>query len=133
TDGERTPHNLPAQATEFVGREAELAELAKLLDASRLVTVLGPGGMGKTRLALEAAAGQIKKFADGVYFISLAPLSAPETIVPTIAEAVRFSFYGGSAPKQQLLDFLRAQRMLLVLDNFEHFLVRVGLVSEILQ
>src|SRR5262249_49288208 len=125
-------HNLPAHATEFVGRGAELAELAKLLASERLVTILGPGGMGKTRLAQEIAAAQIGSFADGVYFVSLAPVSNPDNIIVAIAEAVRFSFYGGVKPKQQLLDFLRARQMLLLLDNVEHLLAGVGLVTQVL-
>jgi predicted ATPase len=144
TPTERPNHNLPAQTTPFVGREHELAELAKLLDNPqvRLVTILAPGGMGKTRLALEAARAALEQsatsdthqpFANGAYFVSLAPLAAPESIVTAIAEAVSFQFYGGGDPKQQLLDFLREKRLLLVLDNFEHLLAGVPLVGDILE
>jgi hypothetical protein len=128
-------HNLPAQITPFIGREVELAELARLLadPTIRLVTILGPGGIGKTRLALEAATAQLEQFSQGVYFVSLAPLSDPNQITPTIAEALNFSFYAGGSPQQQLLDYLRQKSLLLVMDNFEHLLDGVGLVQEILQ
>jgi predicted ATPase/predicted Ser/Thr protein kinase len=129
-------HNLPAQTTPFVGRETELAELARLLadPAVRLVTILGSGGMGKTRLALQTAEGQLSHFSHGVYFVSLAPLTSAENIVPTIAEALNFSFYeGDTSPQRQLLDYLRQKTMLLILDNFEHLLKGVGLVTDILQ
>jgi predicted ATPase/predicted negative regulator of RcsB-dependent stress response len=135
-------HNLPAQTTPFVGRDDELAELARLLHHSdvRLVTVLAPGGMGKTRLALESAqrvANALSSppalFENGVYFVPLAPLTAPDFITSAIAEAVKFSFYGTEDPKQQLLDFLREKHLLLVMDNFEHIIAGANLVADILQ
>jgi predicted ATPase/class 3 adenylate cyclase len=137
------PNNLPAQATPFVGREAELAELGRLLADPdvRLVTIVGAGGMGKTRLALEAAAGQLDRFEQGVFFVSLAPLDTVEAMVPTVAEALGFSFYEGGKPQRQLLDYLRPKSMLLIMDNFEHLLGGpepgrrdgVGLVSDVLK
>ncbi len=128
-------HNLPAQATPFVGREHELVELTQLLadDNTRLITILAPGGMGKTRLALEAARLQIGHYADGVIFVPLAPLSSPSDIVTTIAENVGFSFYGENTPAKQLTDFLRERSMLLVLDNFEHLLDGVQLIADMMQ
>jgi predicted ATPase len=83
----------------------------------RLVTILGPGGIGKTRLTLEAAAAQINDFRDGVFFVALAALSDPNLMVTAIAEAVGLSFAPGQPPKNQLLKNLRDRRMLLVLDN----------------
>jgi len=117
-------HNLPAQSTPFVGREAELTELARLLGDPevRLLTILGAGGMGKTRLALEAGAAQLGNFQHGVYFVSLAPLDSVEAMVPTTAEALGFAFYEGREPRQQLLDYLREKNKLLIMDNFEHLL-----------
>jgi len=120
-------HNLPAQSTPFIGRDQELAEVRQLLDEPicRLVTLVGPGGMGKTRLALATAEALVRTgspLADGVFFVSLAPLSAVADILPTIANALGFSFYADPSPLEQLLDFLRPKRMLLVLDNFEHLL-----------
>ena len=131
---EAVRHNLPAPASPLVGREIELAELARLLNEPeiRLVTILGPGGMGKTRLALELAAQQLPHFASGVFFVALAPLCSAELILPAIAEAVDFQFCPGDEPKQQLLAYLREKALLLVLDNFEHLLAGVGLVADIL-
>jgi len=126
--------NLPTQATRFIGREAELDDLAKLLneDHVRLLTIVAPGGMGKTRLAMEAATLQDINFADGVYFIALAPLSSAEQIIPAIADGVGLELLGGIEPKLQLLNFLRAKSMLLLIDNFEHLLEGIEIVSDIL-
>jgi predicted ATPase len=126
-------HNLPAQTTEFVGREHELSELAGLFTETRLITILGPGGMGKTRLALEAARAALPHFAHGVFFVSLAPVTSAEGIVPAVAGALKFSFQGATDPKQQIMNFLRTKSILLVLDNFEHLLPAASLVSEILE
>lgn len=128
-------HNLPAQTSAFVGREDELAEITRLLatDTIRLLTILGPGGMGKTRLALEAAAQQLNNYRDGVYFVDLAPLIDPAQIVTTIADAIQFSFYKDVPPTQQLLDYLREKHMLLLLDNFEHLISSAALVANILK
>ncbi len=128
-------HNLPPQTTPFVGREKELTEITKLLDdpSCRLLTLLGPGGIGKTRLALQAATEKIGKFSNGVYFVSLAPLSTTDFLVSTIANSFEFSFRGREDPKVQLLNFLREKEMLLVMDNFEHLLEAAGLLAEILE
>ena len=128
-------HNLPTQATPFVGREHELGELNTLLkdNHTRLVTILAPGGMGKTRLALEAARLQIGYYADGVIFVPLAPLGNANDIVTTIAENIGFIFYGEHSPAQQLTDFLRDRSMLLVLDNFEHLMDGAQLVADLIQ
>jgi predicted ATPase/DNA-binding SARP family transcriptional activator len=153
-------HRLPVQPTPFVGRGPELAQLNGLLAGPevRLVTVLGAGGMGKTRLALEAAAAQLRRYLDGVFFVSLAGVESPAGILPAVAQALGFSFYPerepsspgadlrspAPAPRQQLLDYLRGKRTLLLLDNFEHLLPTpdtpaaeteqpTGLVSDILR
>jgi predicted ATPase/DNA-binding SARP family transcriptional activator len=134
-------HNLPLQLTPFVGRQAMLAEIADRLQhpACRLLTLVGPGGSGKTRLALEAAAARLDDFPHGVYFVSLAPLESVEAIVPTVAMALGLSFYAQAPghpqgqPRQQLLDYLRPKTMLLIMDNFEHLLEGLDLVLEILQ
>lgn len=130
--------NLIAQVTPFVGREPELAELAKLLHDPkiRLVTILAPGGMGKTRLSLEVARQATKTltfpFEDGVYFVPLAPLTSPDNIVPAVANAINLQFYPGSEPKTQLLDYLREKHLLLVLDNFEHLMPGAAIVTDLL-
>ena len=131
---QKAKHNLPTQPTLFVGRQAELTELARLLNdpSTRLVTILGAGGMGKTRLSLEAGKAQLDKYPNGVYFVSLAPLDSTDAIVPATAHVLGFSFYGGGEPRKQLLDYLQEKSMLLIMDNFEHLLSGVDLVGEIL-
>lgn len=126
-------HNLPFQVLPLIGREREQGELAAVLDDphTRLVTILGPGGMGKTRLALEVAQAQLRHFTDGVFLVSLAPLSSPEFIVSTISDAIGFVSYQGADPQQQLLEYVREKQMLLVLDNFEHLLAGVGVIRDI--
>ena len=126
-------HNLPESVTDFVGRRQEINELRGLLDSKRLITILAPGGMGKTRLSVEVARTQIRDFSDGVYFVPLAPLSSPNDIVTTIAENIGFIFHGENPPPQQLVDFLKDRTMLLVLDNIEHLLDGAELVSDIIK
>jgi predicted ATPase len=130
-----TRHNLPEQPTTFVGREAELNELAAFLGkpALRMVAILGPGGMGKTRLALEVAVRQLAHFTDGVFFVPLASLSDPALIVAAIAEAIGFQFSSGDTPKNQLFTFLNDKHMLLVLDNFEHLIQGADVIVDLLQ
>jgi predicted ATPase/class 3 adenylate cyclase len=106
--------NLPVQPTPFVGRERELAEVLALLDAHRIVTLTGPGGSGKTRLALQAAAESVERYGDGAWFVSLAAVRDPRLIEPTIARVV-----GGP---DDLHEFLAGKRTLLVLDNLEQLL-----------
>lgn len=128
--------NLPATLTPFLGRERELAELARLLaDPNlRLLSVVGPGGMGKTRLAIQAAHGQIERYRDGIHFVPLAPLQAVEDILPAIAMALQLNFQADARiPQQQLHDYLREKQVLLVLDNFEHLIGGARLVYELLQ
>ncbi|TET20584.1 MAG: tetratricopeptide repeat protein, partial [Candidatus Cloacimonadota bacterium] len=128
------PHNLPIQATPFLGRESELGKITELLrsPSCRLVTLIGPGGIGKTRLAIQAAAEEIERFAHGVYFIPLDPLSSAEFLVSAIAEALKFSFYSKEDEKVQLLNYLREKQLLLILDNFEHLVAGAGMLSEVL-
>ncbi|MBL8134046.1 MAG: protein kinase [Anaerolineae bacterium] len=131
----RKVHNLPAQTTAFVGREAELEELHRLLHhpTSRLITIQAPGGMGKTRLSIECGERNLAEFADGVYFVSLAALSDPTGILSAVAEATEYRFQvDGRDQKQQILDYLSNKQMLLILDNFEHLMAGTSLVAELL-
>lgn len=134
--GQSRNHNLPPQATNFVGRTREVDVLCRwLLDVEdyRLLTLLGPGGMGKTRLALAAAQSVLNSFPDGVFFVPLAPLTTPEQIPLALTESLQLHLLSTEEPKQQILAYLRHKRMLLVLDNFEHLLEGAALVADILQ
>ncbi len=135
--------NLPAPTTLFIGRRTELAALEALLDdpACRLLTILGPGGTGKTRLALQLATEQGHTFADGAYFVPLAPLSSGDFLVPAIADTLHFAFAERAdairraveTQYQQLVGFLRARRLLLVMDNFEHLTGGATVLTDILE
>ena len=127
-------HNLPVPATPFLGREKELAEITRRLydPACRLVTLIGPGGIGKTRLAIQAAAENAAAFPDGVCFIPLASLSSAELLAPTLASAIEFSLQGEADPQLQLVNYLRGRRMLLILDNLEQLCEGAGLLADIL-
>lgn len=115
-------HNLPAQASSFIGREQELEEIARLLRRHRLVTLTGPGGTGKTRLALRAAEAELDHFADGVWLVELAPLRTPELVLDTIAKAVAAPDVTSVSPIEVLAAVLSHRRLLLLLDNCEHLL-----------
>jgi predicted ATPase/DNA-binding XRE family transcriptional regulator/Tfp pilus assembly protein PilF len=115
---------LPTNPTPLIGRQAELAELVRLLadPQCRLLTLVGPGGVGKTRLAIRAARLSTEAYADGAAFVPLAPLTAASFIVPAVAQALGHAFTGPMEPQAQLLHFLRDKQLLLVLDNIEHLL-----------
>jgi predicted ATPase/DNA-binding CsgD family transcriptional regulator/transcriptional regulator with XRE-family HTH domain len=133
--GEAARHNLPAQLTSFVGRERELAAVREALgkDAVRLLTLTGPGGVGKTRLAVEAAASLTEDEADGVAFVALAPLADAEQVAVAVATALRVPGLASRRPDEALLDHLRGRSLVLVLDNCEHVLAgAVPLASALL-
>ncbi|MCB0109824.1 MAG: winged helix-turn-helix domain-containing protein, partial [Caldilineaceae bacterium] len=125
---------LPAPATPFFGREEERAQLrTRLLDpAQRLITLLGQGGVGKTRLALAAAADLTGAFADGVWFVALERVTEKEGLVTALAGALGFHFQPGGEPKQQLFAYLRQREMLLILDNVEQLVGPAPLSGELL-
>lgn len=128
-------HNLPVATTPFVGRTEELRHIQSQLvqPSCRLLTLVGPGGIGKTRLALQVAQTAVGTTLNGVFFVPLAAVPAPEFIIPAIAEAIDFTFAGAAPPKSQLLSYLQAKEMLLVLDNFEHLLKGSQLLAEMSQ
>lgn len=126
------PNNLPEQLTEFVGREDEIEQAKSLLDDTRLLTILAPGGTGKTRLAIQAAADAVSDHSDGVFFVSLAEVNSLNDIIQAIAEALGIAFSSDEEPKVQLLNYLSNKTQLLVFDNFEHVVDSATVVSEIL-
>lgn len=128
-------HNLEPQAAPFFGRARELSEIDALLadPEARLINLLAPGGFGKSRLALQAAADHVEQFVDGVFSVGLGGVRTEERLVFNIAEGLKLAFYGNGDPKQQLVDYLREKEILLVLDNFEQIVGGVALLQEILQ
>lgn len=127
------PNNLPEQLTEFVGRERELAEATRLIGETRLLTLLAPGGTGKTRLGIQVAAEVSGDYPDGVYFIALAEIDANGDIIQTVAEALGVSLSGSDDPRSQLLAYLAPRRQLLVFDNVEHLDGVDAVVADILR
>lgn len=128
-------NNLPTHATPFVGREDELRQIAERLENPdrRLLTLLGPGGIGKSRLALSAAANQIRAFEDGVYFVPMAPVADSNLIISAIAQALSLPLSGKEEEEQQLLRYLTDKEMLLVMDNYEHLLMGTGILLRIIE
>ena len=129
-----TPNNLPRQLTSFVGRAAMVADAKRLLESSRLLTLTGPGGIGKTRLSLQVAAEMFDQFADGVYFVPLSAVRDPELVASVIAQVLSLPVTGTRLPLDVLKDHLRNKALLLVMDNFEQLLPgAAGLASQLLQ
>ena len=130
-----TSGNLPAPITPLIGRRNELVELTAILrdPACRLINLMGAGGSGKTRLALEAGYAVRYQFAHGVYLVSLSALESHQSILPVVAEALGFSFREQGEPRQQLLNYLRQKNMLLIMDGFETILPSAAWLSEVLQ
>ncbi len=116
------PNNLPVQLTSFIGREDEMAEAKRLLATTRLLTLTGPGGTGKTRLSLQVAADVLDVFPDGAWLAELAPLSDPVLVSQTVASVLGVREQPGRPLVDTLIDYLRAKSLLLILDNCEHLI-----------
>jgi predicted ATPase/class 3 adenylate cyclase len=123
-------HNLPAQLTSFIGRERELAEGEKLLASTRMLTFIGPGGTGKTRLCLRVAAEQLSEFKDGVWLIELAQLADATYVLSNIASTFNLRELPGARLIDTVTDYLRAKQLLLVLDNCEHLIETCAQLSD---
>lgn len=126
-------HNLPTPVTRLIGRAAEVEQLLYLLDHTRLITLVGPGGCGKTRLALEVALKQVGLFTDGIWFISLAELNDPAEVPVKILQEMNIPLLPANSLQQSLIHFLQHKEALLLLDNFEHVQEMAPFVSELLR
>lgn len=122
------PNNLPVQLTSFIGREKDITEIKKLLSGTRLISLLGPGGTGKTRISLQVAADLIDDFENGVWFIELAPLSDPAFITTTIARTLGINEHPGQESEMSLINYLKYKELLIIMDNCEHL---IGACAEI--
>lgn len=130
---DRRPNNLPTQLTSFVGRDHELEEVGQLLGGTRLLTLTGPGGTGKTRLALQLAAGAADDHPDGTWFVALEPIARPELVLPTIARTIGVAERPGASALDILATAIGERRMLLLLDNFEQVVEAAGDVAALLR
>lgn len=138
TNSSNLENFLPAYQVPFIGRQKELDQITRLLLLSerRMLTIIGLGGMGKTRLAVQVAKGIASHFPDGIRFVPLAGVSPAESILGAIAKAINLNFYEpGNTPCQQLVNYLRDKQLLLVLDNFEHVITdeNISLLSTLLE
>ena len=127
-----TPNNLPTRMTTFLGRDEEIEAIGALLAESRLLTLTGPGGTGKTRLSLEVAGRALRHYPDGVWFVELAPISDPDLVATTVAQALKLSERAGRTPLERVVDHIGPNRVLLVLDNFEQVLGAGPVVNQML-
>jgi predicted ATPase/class 3 adenylate cyclase len=131
---EATPNNLPQQMTSFVGRDRELAEVRRLLADARLLTLFGPGGIGKTRLSLQAAAEAMDEFPDGAWFVELASLADPALVPLAVATVLGVKEEAGRPVNEALVRFVADRKLLLVLDNCEHLVAACAdLAKQLLQ
>ncbi len=116
------PNNLPIQTTSFIGREREIAETRQMLSTSRLVTLTGSGGTGKTRLSLQLAAEVLSSYPDGVWLVELAPILNPELVLDLLASTLRLQAASGIPLLDLVTDYLKGKQLLLILDNCEHLI-----------
>ena len=123
-------HNLPKAISSFIGRDRDVAELAELLETARLVTLTGPGGCGKTRLAIEAASASLPVRPDGIWFVDLAPVSDRELVLSVAANAMGVQESRAASADSALIDFLSSGRPLVILDNCEHLIPTCAELAE---
>src|SRR5205085_2067951 len=123
-------HNLPLQLTSFIGREQVLAAIGQLLHANRLLTLSGPGGSGKTRLALQTSAAHLDHYPDGVWWVELAPLADPALLPQSIATALGIKETRSQLLTDLVAEHLRRRKLLLLLDNCEHLLGACADIAE---
>jgi predicted ATPase/class 3 adenylate cyclase len=127
---DQTPNNLPDQLTEFVGRHAEVERIRELAEQTRLLTLTGPGGTGKTRLSLQVGTRSIGRFPDGVFFVDLSPVTDPQLVADSIATALGLT-QSQVSPFDRVLSYLEGRRALLILDNFEQVLAARDRIAEL--
>jgi len=131
---ERSTQELPISPTPFIGRDEELAQIVELLSdpKCRLLTLVGSGGIGKTRLALQIASEKMGDYPHGVIFVPLASIRSPEFLTSAVVEALGFQLSGSEDPHLQLIQYLRQKELLLILDNFEHLLDGAEMVADLI-
>jgi predicted ATPase/class 3 adenylate cyclase/Tfp pilus assembly protein PilF len=129
---ETTPNNLPLQSTRFIGRERELGDLKRLLATTRLLTLTGSGGCGKTRLGLQLAADSLESFPDGTWLVELAPLSDSGLVPRSVATVLGLEEQPGKAISATLIEHLKDKRVLMVIDNCEHLLDACAMLADLL-
>ncbi|MEA2685893.1 MAG: hypothetical protein QOE93_1088, partial [Actinomycetota bacterium] len=129
-DNSALQHNLPELASSFVGREREVTEISSLLGTARLVTLAGPGGVGKTRLALQAAAEQLDGTGDGVWFVDLAPVTDPSLVPAAVAKVLWVREQGDQPLTDTIVEAVRDKRLLVVMDNCEQVIYAAAVLAE---
>ncbi len=129
---EATPNNLPQQVTSFIGRERELTDIKELLEGTRLLTLLGMGGLGKTRLSLQIAADVLEKYPDGVWFVELAPIKDPSLVPNALAQVLGVHEEPGKPLVQTLCEHVKDHKLLFVIDNCEHLVAACANLADAL-
>src|SRR5829696_80151 len=129
---DRPSHNLPLSRTSFVGREREVAEMERLLSERQLLSLCGPGGAGKTRLALKVAKDLVERFEDGVWWVELAPISEPELVPRAVAQALGVAEAPDGSSTEDLVEYLEGRKALVILDNCEHLVQACATLADAL-
>ncbi|MFZ1461879.1 MAG: tetratricopeptide repeat protein [Ignavibacteria bacterium] len=124
------PNNLPVQLTNFIGRETDISEIKKTLTNSRLITLLGPGGTGKTRLSMQIAADMIDEYSNGVFIAEIAQVSEPSLIIQTVMNSLGVNEVKGQSQDLTLSEFLKEKEMIIIMDNCEHLIKECAEIAE---